>query len=40
MDDILDLMQDSAESMHLFDIQTCRPRRCAWRNCSMRAASG
>jgi hypothetical protein len=25
MDDILDLMQDSAESMHLFDIQTLPP---------------
>jgi len=25
MDDILDLMQDAAESMHLFDIQTLPP---------------
>ena len=40
MDDILDLIQDAAESMHLFDIQTLPPRPCDWQNCSRPAASG
>ena len=40
MDDILDLMQDAAESMHLFDIQTLPPEAHAHgANCSMPAAS-
>ena len=39
MDDVLDLLQDSTETLSLYDVRTITPRCCAWVNSRPSAVS-